>query len=218
MAGRRHNVFWITAALVIAIGGLAVAKFVAFDPDDVKKEFEREFADLPKDDVIRRDTLMRGMLANESYQNHAKAQYRDLERAYARTHDAAELEREAQKAVPPFLTRCKELSTATTEDLHRLYDEARTHLTNYGTTRQAGPLREAMSRVKERLDQQDKVLPKDLLELQKAVHEHCKGGRIAAAKDAIAAFRKRPGSNDYAAQLRELEEMVRRKETAVTPR
>jgi hypothetical protein len=218
VAGRRHNVFWIAAALVVAIGGLAVANLLAFNPDDVKKEFEREFAQLPQDDVIRRDTLMHGMLANESYQNHAKAQYRDLERAHPRTHDAAQLEREAMKAVPPFLARCKDLSTAPADELRRLHDEAQTHLANYGGTRQAGPLREALNRVKERLEKQDKVGPKELLELQKAVHDHCRAGRIAGAKDAITAFRRRPGSNAYAVQLRELDETVRRKETGPTPR
>jgi hypothetical protein len=216
VAGRRHNVFWaaVGGTLVVAIGVLAIANTTKFDPQTVKEELERRIAEykrLPEDDVLRRDAVLHELLANESYKEHAKALYREVERAHPRVHDAAQLEREAQKAVPPFLARCKDLSNVSGDDLRRLYDEARSHLANYGGTRQAAALGETQNRLKDRLEKQDRVGPKQVLELQKACHKACDEGRFAEATELIAAFRKRPGSGDYTAQVRDVEEMVRRK-------
>lgn len=88
---------------------------------------------------------------------------------------------------------------------------------NYGTTRAAGKLREAVSRLEELLEKQDTVAPRDVLTLQKAVREDCDAGRFSEATARIEAFRRRPGSGDDAGQVRELENLVRRK-TALKPR
>src|SRR5262249_32747963 len=96
MDGRRRNLFWLAAGtLIVAIGGLVAANLLAFDPRDVKKELERDLAEyklIPEADVLKRDVFLHGLLANESYREHAKALYRDVERADARVHGAANLE------------------------------------------------------------------------------------------------------------------------------
>jgi hypothetical protein len=222
VAGRRLNVLWISVGtLVILIGVLAVANALKFDVEKVKAEIDArlaEYRQIPEDDVLGWDALHHDLLANDSYKEHAKRQYGEVERLHPRIHDAAQLEREALKAVPPFLARCKDLSKLSGDELRRLHDETRSHLSNYGTTRQAAPLRETLTRLKEQLEKQDKVGPQDLLVLQKSVHDLCKAGRFAEAKERIDAFRRRIGSGDYPTQVRELEEMVRRKAAAVTPR
>jgi len=222
VTGRRHTVFWIVVVLVVAIGGLAIANLVQFDPADVKEELRRrveEYRLLPEAEVLKRDAFLEDLLANESYREHAKAQFRDVERLHSRVHEAAGLELEAQKVVPPFLRQCRDLSHLSAEEIRRLHDESRSHLVNYGMTRQGPPLREAQGRLKAVLEKQDRIEPKEILELQKAVLTACKGGRFVEAADLIKAFRTRPQSTDYAKQLRDLEEMVSRMSAAaVKPR
>jgi len=208
--------------LVVAIGGLGVAKLLAFNPQDVKDELEQDlkaYQLIPEADVLKRDVFLHGLLANESYRDHAKARYRDVERMHPRVHGAADLELEAKKTVPPFLAQCRDLSKLPPQEIRRLYDESRTHLANYATTQQAAPLREAQGRLKELLDKQERIDPKDIVQLQKDVLKSCDGGRFVEATGLIAAFRKRPGSIDYDPKLRELEETVsRRSAAAVKPR
>lgn len=208
--------------LVVAIGGLAVANLLAFNPQDVKKELERDIAEyklIPETEVLKRDVFLHGLLASESYREHAKALHRDVERMHGRVHEAADLELEAKKTVPPFLARCKDLSKLPADEVRRLYDESRTHLVNYATTQQAAPLREAQGRLKALLEKQERIVPNDIIVLQKDVLKASDGGRFQEAADLIAAFRKRPGSGEYARQIRDIEEMVSRKSAAaVKPR
>ena len=223
MDGRRHRLFWVAAAvLVVAIGGLVVANVLAFDPEDVKKALERDLAEyklLPEADVLKRDVFLHGLLQNESYRDHAKALYRDVERMHGRVHEAADVELEAKKTVPPFLARCKDLSNLSGQEVRQLYDESRSHLANYGTTQQAAPLREVQGRLKQLLEKQDRIDPKELLELQKNVLKACDAGKFQDATALIVSFRKRPGSVDYEPKLREIEAMVsRRSAAAVKPR
>ena len=208
--------------LVVAIGGLAVANYLQFDPEDVRRELEGKLADykqIPEADVLKRDVFLHGLLNEPLYQAHAKARYREVERIHGRVHEAADLEVEAKKAVLPFLARCRDLPKLPAGDVRRLYDESRSLLVNYGATQQAAPIRETQGRLKDVLDRLDKIEPKDFIELQKAVRKASDGGRFAEAADLIAAFRQRPGSGDYARQVRDLEEMVARQSAAaVRPR
>ena len=139
MIGRRHRLFWICAAvLLVAIGGLLVAHALTFNPKDVQDELEKklaEFRGIPEDDVLKRDVLLHELRDNQSYRDHAKALYREVERLHAKVHGPAELELEAKKAVLPFLARCRELSRLPAEEIRLLYDESRSHLVNYGATR-----------------------------------------------------------------------------------
>lgn len=223
MTGRRHRLFWVCAAiLLLAIGGLVVANVLTFNPKTVQEELEKKLAEyraLPEDDALKRDAFLHDLLGNESYQTHAKALYRDVERAHGKVHGPAELELEAKKTVLPFLARCRDLSRLPSEEIRLLYDESRSHLANYGSTRQGPPLREVQGKLKELLEKQDKIDPKEIVELQKAVLKACDAGKFQEASALIDAFRKRPGSVDYAAKIRELQEMVaRRSATAVKPR
>jgi len=223
MAARRHDRFWLaTGVLLVTIGGLVVANLLAFNPKSVKDELERDLAEyqlIPEADVLKRDVFLHGLLANESYREFAKARYHELERMHPRIHGAADLELEAKKAVPPFLAQCRDLSKLPPGDIRRLYDESRTHLANYATTQQATPLREAQGRLMGLVDQQERIDPKELIELHKDVLKAVNGGRFVEATKLITVFRKRPGSDDYDRQIREIEDMVSRKSAAaVKPR
>jgi hypothetical protein len=223
VTGRRRYVFWIAlVALVVAIGGLAIANLLKFDPETVKIELEHRLAEyrrIPESDVLKRDAFLEELLATDSYRDHAKTLYREVERARARVHEAAGLELEALKTVPPFLARCRDLLKISDDEIRRLYDESRSHLANYGMTRQAAPLREAQGRLREILERQDRIDPKEVIELQKSVLTASDAGRFQDAADLIAAFRKRRRSDDYVKQIREIEEMVSRKSAAaVKPR
>jgi len=223
VAGRRHHLFWVAACtLIVTIGGLVVANLLAFDPDDVRRRLERdleEYKRIPEADVLKRDVFLHGLLADESYREHAKSLYREVERIHSRVHGAANHELEAKKTVPPFLARCKDLSGLSEKELLRLSDESRTHLATYATTQQAAPLREVQARLKTKIETMESLGPLEFVELQRAVRKACDGGRFQEATDLIAAFRKRPGSSDYAQQLRGLEDMVSRiAAAAVKPR
>src|SRR5262245_19740527 len=115
MTGRRHRLFWgMAGILVVAIGGLVIANVIAFDPKDVQEDLARRRAEyrlIPEDDFLKRDVFLHELIKNESYQTHAKALYREVERDHAKVHGPAELELEAKKAVLPFLARCRDLST-----------------------------------------------------------------------------------------------------------
>jgi hypothetical protein len=221
--GRRHRLFWICAAvLLVAIGGLLVAHALTFNPKDVQDELEKklaEFRGIPEDDVLKRDVLLHELRDNQSYRDHAKALYREVERLHAKVHGPAELELEAKKAVLPFLARCRELSRLPAEEIRLLYDESRSHLVNYGATRQGPPLRDVHGRLKELLEKQDRIDPKEFIQLQKDVLKACDAGKFSDASALIGPFRKRPGSVDYEPKIRELEAMVARKAAmAVKPR
>jgi hypothetical protein len=223
MAERRRRVFWITAGtLVVAIGGLLVAKALAFDPKDVQDELKARLAEyqrLPEDDFLKRDVFLHELLDNPSYQEHAKALYRDIERIHAKIHERAMLELEAKKTVAPFLARCKDLARLSPEEVRLLDDESRSHLLNYGSTRQGAPLRDVQTQLKALLEKQVRIEPKEILALQKDVIKLTDAGRFKEASELIANFRKRAGSNDYDRQLRDLEAMVARKgAAAVKPR
>src|SRR6185436_11955786 len=212
MTGRRHRLFWgIAGILLIAIGGLVIANVIAFDPKDVQDELARrlaEYRQIPEDDFLKRDVFLHELRDNASYQEHAKALSREVERLHAKVHGPAELELEAKKAVLPFLARCRELSRLPAEEIRLLYDESRSHLVNYGATRQGPPLRDVHGRLKELLEKQDRIDPKEFIQLQKDVLKACDAGKFSDASALIGPFRKRPGSVDYEPKIRELEAMV----------
>jgi len=156
MTGRRHRLFWGAAGiLVLAIGGLLVAHSITFDPATVRAELEgrlAEYRQIPEEDFLKRDVFLHELRDNASYQEHAKALCREVERLHAKVHGPAELELEAKKAVQPFLARCRDLPTLSAAEIRLLYDESRSHLANYGSTRQGPPLRDVHGRLKELLE------------------------------------------------------------------
>ncbi|MBI3855122.1 MAG: hypothetical protein HY293_05470 [Planctomycetes bacterium] len=215
MAAQRRIVLWAAGGLVLAIGMLGILHAMRFDPQTVKDEAAKrieEINTIPDDDPIRKDALVQEFLANESYKDHARAQYLKVERESPRLRDRAKLEREARAAVPPFLARCKDPTAA---DLPALSDEARSLHRNYATTRYGAALQELRDRLKERMERQDKVGPGDVVILQRDVRKALQDGRPAEATKLIEDFRKRPGSGEYQPQVRECEEQVRR---AIKPR
>ena len=223
MAGRRHRRFWVAAGiLVVAIGGLLAANLLAFDPKDVQVEVRgkrAEYHRIPEEDYLKRDVLLHELLDNPSYREHAKALYREIERDHAKVHEPAMLELEAKKTAAPFLARCKDLSRLPPEEIRLLYDESRSHLLNYGSTRQGAPLRDVQAQLKTLLEKQVRIEPKEIIELQKEVIKLTDAGRFKEASELVSTFRKRPGSADYDRQLREIEAMIARKAAAaVKPR
>jgi hypothetical protein len=223
MTGRRHRLFWAAAAtLGVAIGGLLVANALAFDPKDVQDELQARLAEyqrIPEDDFLKRDVFLHELLDNPSYRDHAKALTRDVERTHARIHERAMLELEAKKTVAPFLARCKDLSRLSPEEVRLLYDESRSHLLNYGSTRQGPPLRDVQAGLKALLEKQVRTDPKEIIELQKEVIKLTDAGRFKEASELMGNFRKRPDILIYDRQLRDLEAMVARKgAAAVKPR
>lgn len=223
MAGRRHRAFWVAAGiLVAAIAGLLAANLLAFNPKDVQDELKGRLAEyrrIPEDEFLKRDVFLQELLDNPSYQEHAKVQYREVEREHAKVHGPAMLELEAKKTVAPFLARCKDLSRLAPEEVRLLYDESRSHLLNYGSTRQGPPLQDVQAQLKALLDKEVRIEPKEIIALQKDVIKATDAGKFKDASELIVIFRTRPGSNAYDPQLREIEAMVARKAAAaVKPR
>src|SRR5689334_11370351 len=101
MAGRRHRGFWVAAGtILLMIGGLLVAKALAFDPKDVQVEFQAKFTEvqnLPESEILKKDAMLEELLRNDSYKDHAKALYREVDRTHSKVHEPAMLELEAKK-------------------------------------------------------------------------------------------------------------------------
>jgi hypothetical protein len=216
VAKRERSIVWLVALILLgAIGALWAYKINDIDPDAVKAEFAARIDELnrmPDERIVQKDALALEYLANEQYKRYAKALWLKLERAEKSFHDAAQLDRAAQKEVPPFLARSKGFSSTNHEDFKLLIGEARTLISTYGATRFGDPLRKRLDELTAKLE----VLPKpaspfDFVELSREVATAQAQGRFSDALDRIDAFMKRPNAKEYAAKAALLTESTRSK-------
>ena len=217
MAAKRQTVIALTAGaiLAVALGILGILHATAFDPEAVKVEFQSRIDQLyriPENDPIAREALAKELLANDLYKQHAKALSLKLERAYPKIHEAANLERTAQKEVPPFLAKCKDLRRVPPDELDALLGEARTILRNYGTTRYGDELRRVVQELKARCDLIIRCTANDVLALGREVQKQTKDGRFAQGYAMVAEFEKKyVNAQDFESQLREIRQTALRK-------
>lgn len=201
------------AILAVAIGILSLAVSLKDDPARMKAEFQQRLDQLDRcseRDPIRKDLMAEELLAEDSYKEHVKPLYLRLERAHPKLHESAQRERAAQRDLPPFLGRCSALQSMTAAELGLLHDEARALLDRYGGTGHEAALREALQRISERIDGATRVAASDVIRLQRDVRQAAAGGRFSSAMDLTATFLKQPAGQEYAVQVRELEESVRK--------
>jgi hypothetical protein len=217
VATRRQIVLSISIGLVLitTIGILGILYVTRFDPATVKAELEQKIEELhriPAEEAIRKDAFAEVLLANASYKEHARALYLKVERARPRLHDAAQLEREALKVVPAYLARCKDLGKIPPADLQLLFDEARSHIDNFGSTRYGPALRKAQSELKAKLESAPRsASPQEVVELSRKVYQTVAEGHYSSALDLIAEFMKRPGARDYESKVQPLRIMIAQK-------
>jgi hypothetical protein len=105
---------WPQEPLVIAIGGLVIAKSLTFNPQDVKDELERDLAAIPAPPGSRRPEARRvpprapqQRIVSGARQGAHTATWNEC---MAGSMKPRILELEAKKTVPPFLARCKDPS------------------------------------------------------------------------------------------------------------
>lgn len=208
----------VCVTLLIAIGALWALGRVGPDPTAIKAELEMRLEELnkiPPEEAMRRDALAHQLLAEESYQEHAKALRLKLERIHRPIHDLAMLEQAALKEVPAFLARSKDVSKVNRADLELLIGEARVHVNNYGTTRFGDPLRKRLAELTARLESMLKSMPKpvtapDVVELNHKSKAALRTGRFSDALDLIEEFLKRPGAQEYLKQIDPSAEKVKK--------
>lgn len=216
MAGRRQTVLGLTIGLilVVAISGLAMYHRSKIDPDAVKKEFEAKIAALdqiPGAEIARKDQAAEELLAVELYKEHAKALWLKLERTHRSLHDAAQLDRAAQKDVASFLSRSK----ASGGDVRTLEAEARSLILSYGGTRFGRALRDEQARLQSLLESMRGFGAPDYLNLVRDLRKAEQDGHFAAAMALIdAAVKQCADPREYEQKFTELREEVKRKAEA----
>jgi len=217
VAAKRQTVIALTsgALIAVALGVLGILHATAFDPETVKAEAQSRYDQLnriPENDSIAREALAKELLANEQYREHAKAIMIKIERAYPKIHETANLERAAQKEIPPFLAKCKELSRVPPDELDALLGEGRSLLRNYGTTRYGNELRRVVDELNVRCDKIIRCFPPDVIALQREVLKHLKEGHFAQGYALVAEFEKKyVNAQEFESQLREIRQSVLRK-------
>lgn len=210
MTAKRQTVLGLTAGAILAaaIGILGVLHATAFDPADVQAELEVRIAELnaiPDTEPVRKDAFAEKLLADESYRTHARALYAKIERAHPKLHEAAQVDRAAQKEVLPFLARCKDLAKIPKAELPDLLSEARSLLSKYPTTRFGDLLRANVQALQQAVDAIPRVSPQDVMTLSRDVKKWTHEGRYAAAYAAVKEFQKKADhAVEFHAQLGDL--------------
>jgi hypothetical protein len=202
VAKRRRSIVWIVGLILLgAIGVLWALGNVGRKPEEIKAELEARIEELnriPAEEPVRKDDLARELLANDDYKNHAKALWLRLEKAQRSLHDAAQLDRAAQKDVPPFLARSKDLSRIERTDLQNLIGECSTLIASYGATRFGDALRQRRDELTAKLESLPKpATASDVMDLSRRVLLAQNEGRHSDPLDIIDEFLKRPGANDH---------------------
>ena len=221
MAAKHQTVIALTsgALIAVALGVLGILHATAFDPETVRVEAQSRFEQLnriPENDPIARETLAQELLANEQYREHAKGILLKIERAYPRIHEAANLEREARREVPPFLARCKDLSRVPPDELDALHGEGRSLLRNYGTTRYGADLRKVVDELKIRCEKIIRCTAADVFALGRDVQLEVKEGRYAQAFALILGFEKKYiNAMEFKSRLDDLRLLLNRAEIDV---
>jgi hypothetical protein len=202
MAMRGRSIVWVVGLILLgAIGVLWGLNQMGPKPDEIKADFGTKIEALnkiPDEEPVRKDALAEEYLANEEYKQYAKALWLKLEKAHRSLHDAAQLDRAAQKEVPPFLARSKDLSKANHEDLKLLIGEATSLINNYGASRFGEPLRKRLDELTAKLESLPKqVTALDFLDLSGKVTLEQKQWHFSGVMDLIDEFLKRPGCKVY---------------------
>lgn len=217
MAKQRQTVIALGAGaiLVVAIGVLWAVSNAGPKPEDIRAELEGEIAALnaiPDTDPIRKEAFARKLTENESYRKYALSILVKVERALPKLRDAAKLERAALKAVPPFLTRSKDVSRLSTADLQQMADEARALLADYGATRHGEALRAAHKRLLDQLAADPPCTSTDVLHLGIAVQKALDKDKVDDARQLLEDFvKKRRGADQFKSQIDQLREKVNRR-------
>jgi hypothetical protein len=224
---RGRTIFWgVGLALISTIGALCAIKTLDYDPDAIKAELEARIEELnkiPAEEAIRKERFAAELLENELYKKYAKALWLKVERAHRALHAAAQLERAAQKEIPPFLARSKDLTGIQRADLQMLIGEAASLLGNYGSTRFGDALRRRQAELTAKLESMPKpVTALDVVELNRIVKQALAAGRAADAIVLIEEFLRRPGALEYRDRIDPSPKSIREKIEAdrrrVTPR
>jgi len=216
--------------LVGAITVLGILRAASADPDQIKAELAQEILTLnriPPGEAIRKDEKAEEILASEEYRKYGAGIYLRLEKVHSGLHEAAELERSAQKVVPRFLARCADPEKVPPKELPTLADEARAHLGNYGGTRFGPPLRERLRKIEDLSTRKagpgpataDGKVPAEggtsgaelLVRAQHEVGEALRTESYSRALEIIDRFQKRTDDDDLRRRAKELREIVLRK-------
>jgi hypothetical protein len=216
---RGRSIVWVVGLVLLgAIGVLWAISNAGLKPEEIKAELSakiEELNSLPAEEIVRKDALAHGYLANDQYKDHAKALWLRLEKAHRSLHDAAQLDQAAQKETTRFLGRSKDLSKTEREDLKLLLGEVRTLIDKYGATRFGDALRKRQDDLTAKLDSLPKeVTPLDFLELSKKATTAQAQGHFSEALDLIDAWTKRPGAKEYAQKVAPLVESTNSKAEA----
>ena len=219
MATRGRSLVWSTGLILVgAIGVLGAINAAGPKPEEIKAQLEARIEELnkiPAQEAVPKDALAEELLANEEYKEHAKALWLKVERAHRPLHDAAQLDRAAQKEVVPYLARSKDFSRLDREDLKLEIGEGRTLIDTYGRTRFGEALRKRLEDLAAKLESLPKpVEPQEILDLQRKVMKALSEGHFSAAMDLITELQKRPGALDYKGKIEPLIASIRSKAAA----
>jgi hypothetical protein len=218
------------AILLGAIAILGILRAASPDPARIKSELGQELEALnriPPEEALRKDAKAEEILTNEEFREHARALYVKVEKIHPRLHEAAELERAAQRVVPRLLARCVNLEQLLPKELHALSDEARAHLGNYGATRFGVALRDVLRKIDDLLTRKPEPDPRTgaekspedgeapgaerLVKVQREVGEAVRNERFSSALEVIDRFLKRTDDDDLRRRANDLRESVLRK-------
>jgi hypothetical protein len=219
MKTRGRSLVWIICLILAgAIGVLWAINEAGPQPKEIKARLEARIEELnkiPAEEAIRKDALAEELLANEEYQHHAKALWLKVERAHRPLHDAAQLDRAAQREVAPYLARSRDFSRLGREDLQLLIGEGKTLIANYGQTRFGAALRKREQELTAKLESLPKLVePQDILELQRNVIRPLSEGHFSDAKALIDELVKRPGAEVYRGKIEPLIASIQSKAAA----
>lgn len=153
----------------LIIGGLVVYNASTPDPAAIKADLEQKMAELqklPPERIAAQDARAEELLAIEDYSKYARSLWLKLDRLHAGLHEAAKRDRAAEKEVPPFLARCKDLTHLTPEELSLRAGEGRSLRDSHGSSRFGPILKIALDSIARR---QDELRAKELEDLKKVL-------------------------------------------------
>ena len=198
---RGRTIVWGVGLALIGTIGVLWALKDPNDPEAIKAELAGRMEELnriPNEEAIRKDKFVEELRDNELYKTYAKALWLKIERVHRGLHDAAELERAAQKEVLPFFADCKDISRIERAALQDRIGEVRALLDKYGATRYGDALRTQQAALTAKLESMPKpVTPMEVMDLNRNVKLALSGGRAFEALDLIETFLKRPGAAEY---------------------